>query len=509
MAAQSNNLVENIVDTQKKVLDTVVENTKKLTGGNNVLNETIEKGNDWYKNWLETQKSFFNKATSAAEDGKATAETVAKEATSKANDFLTNWMNQQAAWAKQVWDMSQDAAKKSGMGANTNPFAQFPGFNTNSNPFASFMDMHNATNSWTNWMNQFSNNNWMNQAQQFNPFSQDTYKKATEGYTDFINKFQSTLTNNFGEWQKNFENGTVQDAYKNMINTAEGFTKFAELWMPMIKSMQEKTFNMEEYKKMMNPDTYKEFVDKFFGFMPESTREYMNKFTAMANDSFKQMGNSGTAGYQQFRDMMSKFGGNGSQAFGQALSAWNNWQSQLNEAAAPFAKLITPNKYTTAIQEWSDINNRIMEYNIKNAELQYMIYNQGTKVMDKLAEHIAHQVKEGKEVTSIVTLYQEWLNISDKVYVSLFESTDYSKLMAEVASLQMKLRKDIELQTEKMLKDVPVATRSELDEVYKTIYDLKKQVRQLEKMLEIENETEEEKTEEEAPKAAKTNGKKK
>ncbi|RYE23427.1 MAG: hypothetical protein EOP51_10445, partial [Sphingobacteriales bacterium] len=41
-----------------------------------------------------------------------------------------------------------------------------------------------------------------------------------------------------------------------------------------------------------------------------------------------------------------------------------------------------------------------------------------------------------------------------------------------------------------------VATRSEMDEMYKTIYDLKKQVRQLEKMLEIENETEEATTEE-------------
>ena len=38
---------------------------------------------------------------------------------------------------------------------------------------------------------------------------------------------------------------------------------------------------------------------------------------------------------------------------------------------------------------------------------------------------------------------------------------------------------------------IPVATRSEMDEMYKTIYDLKKQVRQLEKMLEIGNETEE------------------
>ena len=71
------------------------------------------------------------------------------------------------------------------------------------------------------------------------------------------------------------------------------------------------------------------------------------------------------------------------------------------------------------------------------------------------------------------------MNISDKVYVSLFESTEYSKLMGEVSSMQNKLRKDIELQVEGMMKDIPVATRSQMDEVYKTIYDLKKKVREM------------------------------
>jgi class III poly(R)-hydroxyalkanoic acid synthase PhaE subunit len=129
-------------------------------------------------------------------------------------------------------------------------------------------------------------------------------------------------------------------------------------------------------------------------------------------------------------------------------------------------------------------------FNIKNAELQYMMYQQGNKVMDKLVENITNKVENGTEISSMTALYQEWLNISDKVYVELFESDEYSKLMAEVSALQMKLRKEMDLQTEKMLGGLPVATRSEMDELYKVIYDLKKEVRQLEKMMEIDsNET--------------------
>jgi polyhydroxyalkanoate synthase subunit PhaE len=499
MTTRNNNIVDNILDTQKQVLDNVVESTKKFAGNNKTLNETIEKGNDWYKNWLETQKEMYNKVTghTATENGKSKTEsTNGHDHAKTANDYLQNWTEMQAKWAKQMMEMSQESAKKFGFDASANPFASF----TNNNPFASFANsnpfanwqnqMNNASNPFASWMNQMASNNFMSQMQHMNPFTQDAFKKATDTLTETFNKYYSPINNNFTEWQKSFENGTVQDAYKNMIKTGEGFTKFTEMWMPMIKSMQDKTFNMEEYKKLMNPETYKEFMDQFFGFMPESSQDYMKKLSGMMNDNMKHMTEGGMNGYHQMRDMMNKFN-NGQQMFGNINNAYTNWQSQMNEAVAPFTKMMTPNQYTTALQEWNDINNRVTEYNMKNAELQYMIYNQGAKIMDKLAEHTAKQIKEGKEVHSIAHLYQEWLNISDKVYVHLFESNEYSTLMGEVGAMQMKLKKDIELQTEKMFKDIPVATRSEMDEVYKTIYELKKKVRQLEKMLDMEGDEEE------------------
>ena len=71
--------------------------------------------------------------------------------------------------------------------------------------------------------------------------------------------------------------------------------------------------------------------------------------------------------------------------------------------------------------------------------------------------------------------------------------------MAEVAAMKNRISKDIELQTEKMFKDIPVATRSEMDEVYKTIYELKKKVRQMEKMLELDGEIKPEVSTDEKP----------
>ncbi|MNS61719.1 Poly(R)-hydroxyalkanoic acid synthase subunit [compost metagenome] len=181
-------------------------------------------------------------------------------------------------------------------------------------------------------------------------------------------------------------------------------------------------------------------------------------------------------------------------------------QQNLSESAAPFTKMATPNQFTKAASEWSSIMDKTAIYNIKNAELQFMVYQQGQKVIESLADNITGKIENGVEINNIAALYQEWLNIGDQVYVSLFESDEYSQLMAEVSSLQLKIRKEMDMQSEKMLAGLPVATKSELDELYKTIYDLKKEVRQLEKMLEVSDEipqTEEEGAEVEGKAAAK------
>jgi len=349
--------------------------------------------------------------------------------------------------------------------------------------------------------------NNMNQLQNMNPMNwMNNMKGGTENFGNVFNQLSSMLNNNFAAFQKNLQSGTIQDAYKNMINTTDGFTRFAEMMAPMWKSIQDKTFNMDQYKQYMNPAMYKEFMDKYFSFMPESSRNYMQQMTDMMQGGMKNMGGMNMNGMQQMREMMGNMPGmNGTEMFSNVLSAYTNLHNMMDSAVSPITRMMTPNKYTKSAAEMQDIANRMMVYNIKNAELQYMVYNQGTKVMDALAENIAAKMENGEEVKSMMAVYQEWMNISDKTFVSLFESDHYSVLMAEVSALQLKLKKDVEGQMEKMLENVPVATRSEMDELYKTIYELKKEVRQLEKMMEIE-EVETPAATEEATTAKTTNG---
>ncbi|MBK7587175.1 MAG: hypothetical protein IPN14_06515 [Bacteroidetes bacterium] len=478
MANKSNsskNFFENMLETQQQVMDTLVENTKKLTNGNTLINETIDKGTEMYKKTVDATKETLDKVTGTAN----TAKEEVKNTTEKANEYFANWFNQQNDWTKQMTEMNKNFL--SGFTNGSNPFQQF--MNTASqNPMQQFANMFNQ-----NPMQQFTS--------MMNPSSmQEQMDKATEQAKAFYNQFQSILNNNYSEFTKNLQNGTLMDSYKGMFNMTDGFSKFYEMWMPMMKSMNDKTFNMDVFSKNMDMSKYKEFMDKYFSFMPQQSQDYINKMKEMYTDAMKNGGNQAKEMFSNMKNSMqnvmpSMFGN----PFSNMLSNYNSMQGQMMNAVTPFAKLMTPSNDTKTMNEWAEIMNNVNIYNIKNAELQHMIYQNGTKVMEKIAENVMHKIENGEDINSMIKLYQEWLNTSDKMFVDLFETDEYSKLMAEVSSLQLRIKKAVEKQTEKMFENVPVATRSEMDEVYQTIYDLKKQVRQLQSMLEVEIEVPSEK----------------
>jgi tRNA A37 threonylcarbamoyladenosine modification protein TsaB len=220
-------------------------------------------------------------------------------------------------------------------------------------------------------------------------------------------------------------------------------------------------------------------MDKFYGFMPKETREQFENANKMFTDNMKQFGTQGFDFYSNMKNNMTAMMPNmNNNPYAEMMNFYTTWYNNLENAVAPMAKLMTPNNQSEAMSAWKTIGEMMTEYNTKNAEMQYMMYVTGIKAMDKLAENSITKIKNGEEINSMIKLYQEWLNNSDTVFVELFNSDEYSKIMTETSSLQMKIKAAIEAQMEKMFfSHLPIATRTQMDEVYKSIYDLKKEVR--------------------------------
>ncbi|HQX43311.1 MAG: hypothetical protein IPO72_13575 [Saprospiraceae bacterium] len=473
---RSSDLIENVIDTHAKTVDQIVENSKKLTKDLPLVNETIDKSHKLFQQSVSSQKEL---AIKASETFEKTSKQMNNNA-EMAQNFFKQWLENQMTWAKTNFNQPNIPAFNSDpkdwmanwqkfMGQNPNPFASM----MNGNPFFSMMQNNPFMN-----MNSMQNN--MNE-------NVTNWSQFTKQYLDMMNQ-------SYNEWVKQFSNLTAADTFKGMSNMTESLNKFFELWMPMFKSIQDKSFTAESFMNSLNPEKYKAFVDSFFKFMPEEGQKMMEQMNTQFVQYMKHVSEAGFNGYSSMKSQMQQMNGLNQNPYSNAWDMYHNWRNAINEAVSPLTKLTNENGPVKNVKIWNDINDLMVEFNIKNNELQYLVYQNGLKVMDRLSDKVANQLKEGKTIDSFVKLYQDWLVTGDEVFTELFNGDQYSKLMTEVSSLQMRLKKDIDDQMESLfLVNMPVATRTEMDEVYKSIYDLKKMYRNLEKMFSAEKTEQQEK----------------
>ncbi|MBK9270870.1 MAG: hypothetical protein IPM48_04680 [Saprospiraceae bacterium] len=494
---KTKNIVEQIIDTQATMVEKAVEATKKLSSNIPMVNETLDKGQELFHKTAKSSKEFAEKTTENINKINQNMNNSAE----MAQNFFKQWLENQMTMAKNAFGQ---------MGTNN---SQAPNTTDWMSQWQNWMDQ--SKNQWNTMMGQNPMMSMMNQnpfvnMMQNNPFFQKNgiQGQMADGFQQWgqmTKQYLDTMNQSYGDWVKQFSNLTSADTFKGMTNMSESLSKFFELWMPMFKSMNDKTFSAEKFMEALSPEKYKSFVDSFFKFMPEGSQKMMEQMNAQFVQFMKEASQSGLSNYAQMKNQFQQIPGIQQNPYTNAWEMYHNWRTAMNEAVSPLTKMMNQNGPVKSAQVWNEIYELMVEFNLKNNELQYMIYQHGLKAMDKLADKVAAQIGEGKSIDSFVKLYQDWLVTGDEVFTDLFNSDAYSKLMTEVSSLQMRLKKDIDDQMESLfLVNMPVATRTEMDEVYKSIYDLKKMYRNLEKMWAGMEENKKSEPKQEAPKATAT-----
>jgi polyhydroxyalkanoate synthase subunit PhaE len=376
--------------------------------------------------------------------------------------------------------------------------------NMNSDFFKKWYDsqmsfFNNGENKASNPMEFYST--WMNNMPGMNTSSMFNTDSMMANMNNTMNMYQNwmdSMKNTYSELMKNYSNMDTKNMMSGMFNNADMYMNMFQLWMPMFKSMNDKSFDMETFKNMFNAPLFKDMMDKMFN-MTDLNKKMMSFPGVEAfQNNMNSMMDSNKNIFDNLKANMNNFMPNNNQLFTQTLDMYNNMNFQMNNAFAPMMKLMGNNANTQQINASKELANEFVQYQLRSTEMQYMMYNTGLKAMDELAETLYNNIRSGNEVKDFTNLYTTWLTISDKHFVELFSTEEYSKMQADLNSFGMKIKSQINSQMEKSLANIPVVSRTEMDETYKTIYEMKKRITMLEKQLDAETAT----TEEAAPKAA-------
>jgi len=133
----------------------------------------------------------------------------------------------------------------------------------------------------------------------------------------------------------------------------------------------------------------------------------------------------------------------------------------------------------------------VTEFSIKQSELQSYLYKTMQTSMEALAKETQDKYKDAQAgsftMPTANELYTEWVKTNEKMFAELFATDEFSKVKAEALNLSMDVKKHFEKQFENVFEQYPITFKSEMEEVYKTMHDLKKTVKDLQTKLAMQN----------------------
>lgn len=429
----NNPFIDSIIETQTNVMNNWMDTTKKfqtaITNGN-----IADEGQNIYKEWFEKQTSLLGGMQAGTTNPFAFNQ-------NKPEEFFKNWYNQQLNSIKQMTDFNQSIY----------------------NSFANYGKPAN------DYMNNFATMN--------------------SSWTNIYNSWINTLNTTYDNFSKNMNSPFNKDMFKNMFESNQVYIKAQEAFQPMLKAIQSNDFSAETWKNIYNVENYKKVTEQLFGnfFNQANMKDVYDNLNKQIQDFFVNQNNLSKEYFAQIQGMKNEFPNMFSGNFEKVKELYSQVNNVFAKTFEPVLKLANPSKEKENVEAAIALMDKIAEYSIKQNELQYSLYSTTQKSLEAIAKQYAEKFKDAKpgEVPNAQEVYNEWIKVSEKFFAELLATDEFSKMKSETISLGMDVKKQFEKQFENVFESYPVVFRSEIEELYKTIYDLKKTVKDLQNKLAI------------------------
>lgn len=451
----NNPIIDNMMDVQANAMNTLIDSAKKFqsafTNGN-----VIEDSQSIYKDMMEKQAAMFSEM-----NANPFGINLFMNNNSKPEEFLKNWYNQQMTSMKQMTDFNQSIYNSMvNYGKNANDYNN------------SFATMNNA---WTNIYN-----SWMN-----------------------------TINTSYDAFSQNIKNPFNADMFKNMFEGGQIYMKVQEIFQPMMSAIKNSDFSVDTWKNIYSQENYKKMTEQVFGsfFYNASLKEVFDNATKQMQNFFVTQNGLGKEYYEQMKNMSTQF----PELFSGDAEHMKDLYSKMNNVFAktfePLLKLANPGKEKENVEATIALLDKVTEYSIKQSELQAQLYKTMQASMESLVKETQDKYKDLQAgnftMPTATELYNEWVKTNEKMYSELFATDEFSKVKAEALNLSMEVKKHFQHQFENVFEQYPVVFKSEMEEIYKTMHDLKKTVKDVQTKLAMQNAASVELFDEEKAKAKK------
>lgn len=319
------------------------------------------------------------------------------------------------------------------------------------------------------------------------------------------------------DWQAIYANMNPQNYAAQ--NPYKIWTDMMDMYNPFDASKYMPPFNMEVFEKMMNSqklylgayeqwknfnesfvkpgsEFYKEnldlAVDKFnkifmnnlIPLMPKEFQGLMADSQSYLNTYFKSVeGFLGpwASAYQNIADIAMESIYDDPMKLSETLRQWKKAYDQT-------FGILVKSPVVGSSREMLEQNNKaidaLIEMLVSVSEFMTRSASVGYKHSKEVFEEYAEAVQSGESAKTFKEFYDMWSKHVEDAIETDFFTDEFSNLIAKTADSAMVFKIEYNKLLEKALADLPIVTISEVENVYKNVYDLRRELRKLKKEME-------------------------
>ena len=307
----------------------------------------------------------------------------------------------------------------------------------------------------------------------------------------YFQNSNTTTDNPFTNWAKasfqafpmSADANLTKDIFSKSLYGNEAMQKLYELWQPMLNAMRDKSINPNSYSDLTDPAKIKQVIDKLFNFDLDAMTQ-LQKQTAQYADLYQQFGKPWTdAAKVQSSNFMQ---GNFTQADMQPEAILVQMKAMYGMFENATGKLFSApavGKDREKMELLSKCAKAMSTFASNNIEYQQMMQTTGQEAMQEVGKALASKVEAGESFEKFDDFFALWIDTNEKTFYKLFQTKAFSQKRNALTDAGFTARKLYNEIVESELVQLPIARRSEMDEVYKIVYDLRKQIKGLESQI--------------------------
>ncbi|WP_408956266.1 poly(R)-hydroxyalkanoic acid synthase subunit PhaE [Natroniella sp. ANB-PHB2] len=308
--------------------------------------------------------------------------------------------------------------------------------------------------------------------------------------TKFLKEWTQMNTDLFEKNINLLKEGSTQETFKKIINGANIYSDLSRFWQDLEGGINIDS-NIEEIREFCNKwnKEYKDiFSERILSSLPEGMQsfftepiEIINIFKENIETSFSPLLDNP----EEFQELLTKNPLVDKETF---LDYAKYWKKKYDKTFGQLSNIpimgINRNYSTRAVDSIDSFMNYINNLN----EFYGMIYKAGADALEDIVIDYQNMLEDDSQPKTLKEFYHYWWRKNEKAFKDLFNTEEFSKLLNQVAESAASFKQNYDKLLEKQLEGLPLPTMTDMDSLYKTVYNLKNNVKNLNKKANMFNE---------------------